>query len=93
MLRAVRKEQPTGRLIGLAGADPLNLVGIITPEERVPALATNRILYRDGVPIAVVERQAIRKLSDWGELGERAVRNAVMRRPIDPALRAYLKRA
>ena len=30
-------------------ADPLNLVGIVLPGPRVPALATNSVTYVDGV--------------------------------------------
>jgi ATP-dependent Lhr-like helicase len=52
-LRAVRRDAPSGELVAVSGADPLNLVGIITPGEPVAALATNRVLYRDGVPVAV----------------------------------------
>jgi len=51
-LRAIRREPVTGRLVSLSAADPLNLVGILTPGARVPALAGNRILLRDGVPVA-----------------------------------------
>ncbi|MCH8190494.1 MAG: DEAD/DEAH box helicase, partial [Chloroflexi bacterium] len=51
-LRAVRRKAPDGHLVGVSGADPLNLVGILTPGDRVPAVAANRIVYRDGVPIA-----------------------------------------
>ncbi len=51
-LRALRRKGEDHRLIGVSGADPLNLVGIITPGERVPALATNRVAYRDGAPLA-----------------------------------------
>ena len=53
LLRATRKQPVTQQLISLSAADPLNLVGIVTPGTRVPAFATNRVLYRDGVPIAV----------------------------------------
>lgn len=92
MLRSVRKEPPSGRLIAIGAADPLNLAGIVTPEERVPALASNRILYRDGAAIAAIEKREVRKLADWGELDERAIRVALARRSLDPALRAYLRR-
>ncbi|MCH8195962.1 MAG: ATP-dependent DNA helicase, partial [Chloroflexi bacterium] len=51
-LRAVRRKAPDGHLVGVSGADPLNLVGILTPGDRVPAVAANRIVYRDGVPVA-----------------------------------------
>src|SRR5207253_601171 len=55
LLRSVRRQEPSGALVTLSGADPLNLVGIITPGDAVTALATNRILYRDGIPVAVRE--------------------------------------
>ena len=37
----------------VSAADPLNLVGIVTPGRRVAATARNRLLYRDGLPVAV----------------------------------------
>jgi len=46
LLREVRREEKTGCLIAVSGADPLNLAGIITPGERVPVLTSYRILYR-----------------------------------------------
>ena len=42
-----------GTSSSLSAADPLNLTGIVTPGPRVPALAGNRVLYRDGVPVAI----------------------------------------
>jgi ATP-dependent Lhr-like helicase len=53
MLRAVRRKPKNEQWVSLSAADPLNLVGIVTPGGRVPALAGNRVLYRDGVPVAV----------------------------------------
>ncbi len=40
-------------MISVSGADPLNLLGIVTPGPRLASLAGNRLLYRDGLPIAV----------------------------------------
>jgi ATP-dependent Lhr-like helicase len=34
--------------VALNAADPLNLVGIVLPGPRVPAVRTNRVVYRDG---------------------------------------------
>ena len=51
-LRSLRREKPDGRLLSISAADPLNLVGILTPGAKVPALAGNRVLFRDGIPIA-----------------------------------------
>ena len=39
----------------VSGCDPLNLAGILTPGPRIPAVLGNRIVYRDGVPVASVE--------------------------------------
>ena len=62
-LRAVRKLEKTGELVVLGGADPLNLVGILTPEARVPAVYTNRILLEDGLPIAALDGGEVRRLA------------------------------
>ena len=40
-------------LISAPGADPLNVVEIVLPGARISVIPTNRILYRDGVPIAI----------------------------------------
>src|SRR6266508_1453537 len=48
VLRSVRKSDRTGETIGISGADPLNLVGIVLPGPRVPAVPTNSVTYVDG---------------------------------------------
>ena len=55
LLRLIRKRDKSGALISLSAADPANLQGILTPGPRVPATRKNRILFRDGEPIAVLE--------------------------------------
>ena len=39
----------------VSAADPLNLVGIILPGERVPAISGRSIVFRDGMPVEVPE--------------------------------------
>jgi len=51
-LRRARKREHDGALIAISGADPLNLVGGVLPGSKVPAVATSRIVYRDGLPVA-----------------------------------------
>jgi len=92
MLRAIRRAPGEGALIGVSAADPLNLVGIITPGNRVSAFAANRILYRDGVPIAVLESGGVRFLVDMDSASEWKAKNALVRRSVAPALRTYLSR-
>ena len=52
LLREQRRRPPSGAWISLSAADPLNLGGILTPGPKVPALTGNRVLFRDGLPIA-----------------------------------------
>ncbi len=54
-LRTVRRAESQGHFVRVSACDPLNLVGILTPGIRVPALLGNRVIYRDGVPVASVE--------------------------------------
>jgi ATP-dependent Lhr-like helicase len=50
-LRAARRAPRDGaERIEVSAADPLNLVGILTPGARVPAVLGNRVAYVDGVP-------------------------------------------
>src|SRR5262249_21692814 len=51
VLRSARRRERTGELVRLTAVDPLNLVGILTPGPRVPALRTNAVVLRDGLPI------------------------------------------
>jgi ATP-dependent Lhr-like helicase len=79
-LRSVRKLPPTGRLLAISAADPLNLTGIITPEARVPAVASNRVLYRDGVPIAALESRQLRRMPGGEEYSDDVLRVALQNR-------------
>jgi ATP-dependent Lhr-like helicase len=89
-LRAVRREEGAGSLIAISAADPLNLVGILTPGERIAALARNRIVFRDGVPLAVLEAGEVRLLKDAPLELEAELTQALTRRPTSPKLRRYL---
>jgi ATP-dependent Lhr-like helicase len=54
LLREVRRQPQDGSLIAVCGVDPLNLAGTLLPGAKVPALASNRLVYRDGLPVAAV---------------------------------------
>jgi ATP-dependent Lhr-like helicase len=66
-LRKLRRRESPGRFIRISACDPLNLVGILTPGSRVPAVLGNRIIYRDGIPAAAMESGVIRKISGIDE--------------------------
>jgi ATP-dependent helicase Lhr and Lhr-like helicase len=50
-LRAKRKQNPSGEVTTLSAADPLNLVGIVVPGERVPANSGNVVAFLNGVAV------------------------------------------
>ena len=54
-LRTMRRTDKDDRLVVLSACDPLNLAGITSPGSRVPALLDNKVVYRNGVPVASVE--------------------------------------
>lgn len=58
-LRAARKQPATGEIITLSAADPLNLVGILVPGERVAAISGRYVAFRDGVPVEPLAREAV----------------------------------
>ncbi len=53
LLRAVRKQRPTGQPVRLSATDPLNLTAVVLPGPRIPAIPANSVTYVDGaVPAA-----------------------------------------
>jgi ATP-dependent Lhr-like helicase len=48
VLREIKKRPRDGETIVLSAADPLNLVGVVLPGPRIPAVATNSVSYTDG---------------------------------------------
>ena len=91
LLRQVRRKPHDGELVTLSGCDPLNLVGIITPDDKVAAYSGNRVLYRDGVPIATLESGEVRFLVGLDPASQWAAKNALVRRRLSPPeLRSYL---
>jgi ATP-dependent Lhr-like helicase len=92
-LRAVRREPRRGTLVSVSAADPLNLVGIATPGDRLPALAGNRLLMRDGEPIAIYEGREARFLVELPTAERWQAQSALVRRTVAPRLKAYLGRS
>ncbi len=91
-LRKLRREAGAGGLLSVSAADPLNLAGIATPGDRLPALAGNRVLYRDGIPLAFWEAGEARFFASLEPAAAWQARQALTRRTVPPRLRAYLGR-
>jgi len=86
-LRALRRKESRGRYVRVSACDPLNLAGILTPGPRIPAVYGNRVVYRDGVPVAAVENGQTQILSQI-EPSERRLLN----RLLDPRPMQSLKK-
>jgi ATP-dependent Lhr-like helicase len=90
LLRSIRRAPAEGMMISLSAADPLNLQGIIMPGPRLSQSASNRVLYRDGVPIALLEAKELRFLVEMSPADQWQARNALLRRYVPPKVRTYL---
>ncbi len=53
-LRKFSREQRPHRHFVISAADPLNLAHLLMPERSLPRLTRNRVLYRRGIPLAVL---------------------------------------
>ena len=58
-LRATKNAPPSGEMITISAADPLNLAGIVVPGERVQAITGKYVCYRDGAVVEPPETQLI----------------------------------
>jgi ATP-dependent Lhr-like helicase len=85
-LRATRRKPPSEALVSLSGADPLNLVGILTPGPKLAGLMANRVLYRDGLPLALYSGGDVEFLETLAPAGQWQARKALLRSAAPPAL-------
>ena len=79
-----------GSIAVVSAADPLNLVGILTPDQRVTAIARSRILFRDGVAIAAWEGGEVRRLAA-SDLDDESLRNLLSRRVSVKTLKPHFR--
>jgi ATP-dependent Lhr-like helicase len=86
MLREVRRKPGSDSWVSLSGADPLNLVGILTPGPKLPALTGNRLIYRNGLPIALLAGGEVQFLETLDAGGQWEVRKALLRGAVPASL-------
>ena len=91
LLRETRRAPSSETLVSVCGADPLNLVGLVVPGPKVPALTNNRVLYRDGVPVAALIGGEIQWIVELEAREARAVEDALIKRQVGSPLLAYLR--
>ena len=77
----------------LSACDPVNHLSILLPEVKLPRLVRNRVLYKNGIPIAVLEGATVRFLREVPEEYRWTVEQLLRRQEVNPRLRSYLGRA
>jgi ATP-dependent Lhr-like helicase len=85
-LREVRRKPPSDEWISLSGADPLNLAGILTPGPKLAALTGNRLLYRDGLPIALLSAGEVQFLTSLDPAIQWEARKTLLRGAVPASL-------
>ena len=78
-------------LVVVSGADPLNLVGVVLPGAKVPALTGNRVVYRDGAPIATLVGGEIAWIEPLDAAQRHAAEDLLIRGQGASPLLAYLR--
>ncbi len=74
----------------LSAVDPLNLLNLILPNRKLSRLSKNRVLYENGIPIAVLESDKVRFLKDVEPADEWKLQQALIKKNFPPRLRSYL---
>ena len=88
---AGRNKEMAAEPIAISAADPLNLEGILTPGPRIPALASNRILFRQGVVVATAV--AGETTFHASQMDTASVKKALLTQPGAAALRPRATRS
>ncbi|MDC1511639.1 DEAD/DEAH box helicase [Gammaproteobacteria bacterium] len=91
-LRSMAKEIAAAkpRYHSLAASDPLNLLNLILPRRKLAKLLNNRVLFEDGIPIAVVESGEVKFLREVAPEKQWALQQALVQKNFPPRLRSYL---
>jgi ATP-dependent Lhr-like helicase len=91
-MREVRRTPADDRLITLSAADPLNLAGIVTAGDRVRSSVATRIVFKDGIALAVLEGDFLRPLTEVPHNMAAEVATALAGRPVPPVVSGYVGR-
>jgi ATP-dependent helicase Lhr and Lhr-like helicase len=86
LLRDVRRKPLTHQFVSLCGADPLNLIGILTPGPRLASLSGNRLLYRDGLLVASLAAGDVHYVDELSPKDQWEAQVALLRRYVPVSL-------
>lgn len=78
LLRKMRHQERNGELVSISAADPLNLIGIILPGEKIPSHATQQVVLCDGLPVALKSQNQLQFLADIEATEQWRIRSALL---------------
>ncbi|MBE2211370.1 MAG: DEAD/DEAH box helicase [Xanthomonadaceae bacterium] len=81
LLRQVRKRENDGAMLVLSATDPLNLAGTLLPGDKVPRTPGNRLLLRDGIPLAAWMGGEFHPLTRLDPIDETSARTLLQQAP------------
>ena len=91
LLRETRRAPASPAWISLSAADPLNLIGNLVPGPKVPAVTNNRVLYRNGIPVAALVAGETQWIAELEPRERPAAESALVKRLTGSPLLAYLR--
>ncbi|MDO9477146.1 MAG: hypothetical protein Q7L07_10585, partial [Pseudohongiella sp.] len=74
----------------LSAVDPVNNLLLFLPDVKLAKTARNRLLYKDGVPIAVLDNEQVKFLREVPDECQWALEQLLRRHEVNPRLRSYL---
>ena len=83
-LRETRRQPNDDTWAAVSGSDPLNLAGILTAGPKIASLAGNRVLYRDGIPVAALAAGEVTFFNELDPATEWQARQLLLRAPVRP---------
>ena len=90
VIRSLKREKRRGELVSVSACDPVNLVGVVTPGRRITAIPGNRILFRDGEPVARYEGKSVHFEKKLDAEMAWTLEKSLIRKHVPPKLREYL---
>jgi ATP-dependent Lhr-like helicase len=86
-LRRLRDRPPAAEAVCVSAADPVNLVGVVTPSPRIRSHPANRVAFYNGVFVGALEGGALSVADGVDPDAARAIRHALSGPAPDPTPR------
>ena len=85
-----RSDESKVNYYSLSAVDPLNLLNLLLPNRKLSRLSKNRVLYENGIPIAVLESDKVSFLREVDPAEQWNLQQALIKKNFPPRLRSYL---